>query len=162
MGGYLFRPAVGSRGRSSPPMSAPLCRPLLPEPPFSILSGPSFLFSSRLPLLSGGLAPLLSAAFSSSATRLPGRGPHTPETALFWTPYPPTQGVRRCEVLNGLGGHSAACAASCTALIGYGPPGTAWGRIWAGDLGPELGFPLPIPPFPPKVLLSASGGMWSW
>lgn len=40
--------------------------------------------------------------------------------------------------------------------------------LWAAwdcmgeNLRPELGFPSAHSPFPPQVLLGASGGMWTW
>lgn len=66
----------------------------------------------------------------------------SPETALFWALCPPTQGIRRCEVLNGLGGHSV-YAGGCTASI----------RMAMGCLGlhggePQAGIGLPLCPFP--------------
>jgi hypothetical protein len=70
------------------------------------------------------------------------------ETALFWTLYPPTQDIRRCAVLNGLGGHSV-CAGGCTASfrMAMGCLGLHGGQSGPGNLRPELGFPSAHPPF---------------
>lgn len=121
--------------------------------------------SSHFPLCC--LGPSLSALCTSLPSLLPdclmGAGVSSLETALFWILHPHTRDVRRCEVLNGLGGHSVRAGGHAASLrMAMGCLGLHGGESGLGIPGRKLGFPSAHCLFPPGVLLGASSGMWTW